>query len=314
MTDNPIVPATASSTSPVYDAPFPLQGRASLTPLQRMVERDLAVVVGDVQLADRRYAQVPESLGGSVINADGYRELSPWFATGTIPTALDAQMVEDVPAYAEVRGHPLRARRMVRTHLTSATTQPASAASKDRILRCATTEGDARTPPHLLLITGGSGSGKTRFVTTPPALVPPGAAAFDTTLTSTAFATQVIDGALSRGGSVTVCYIATTFRDAMQRMIGRACTDGRYISASGMAANHEKSRSTMRDIIRHYRPQRCVRLRIIRSDHLMLNPVPLDAFLDAPSPPLDELTHDAHHCIAAAADRIPADLLRRLAR
>lgn len=314
MTDSPAPRTPGASAAPHYDAPFPLDGKPSLTDIQRMVERDVAAVVGDVRLADRRYAQLTESLGGSVINADCYRELSPWFATGTIPAALEAAMAQEVPEYADVREDPVTSRRLVRTHLTSATTQPASAASKDRIVRLANADGGGPRPPRLLLVTGGSGSGKTRFVSTPPALTPPGTSTFDTTLTNLAFATQVIDAALSRGGTVMVCFVATEFRVAMGRMLRRACSDGRYISASGMAANHEKSHATMLELIRLYRQRPCVRLRAVRSDHLHVSPLPIDAFLDTPYPTIDELTHDAHHTISLAADRIPADLLRRLAR
>ena len=279
-----------------------------------MVESDLATVVSDLRLADRRYAQLPESLGGSIINADCYRCLSPWFSHGTLPSRLDDALVTEVPEYAAVRDSPRASRRLVRTYLTSATTQPASAASKDRILRVATGVDGGRQPPRLLLVTGGSGSGKTRLVSTPPMLTPPGAFTFDTTLTSLAFATQIIDAALDRGGTVTVCFIATDFPIAMQRMIARACSDGRYISASGMAANHEKSHATMLEVIRLYRLQRRMRLRIIRSEHHQVSPFPLDAFLETPYPSIQELTHVAHHTITAAAARIPADLLRRLAR
>jgi hypothetical protein len=309
--------SSSPSADPItgrYDAPFRLEANPTLSPVQKAIERELAAIVRNHSDADARYAAIPDTQRGTIINADSYRDLSAWFAAGRIPPHLIPEMEREVPEFAAVARDPIQTRRLVRTYLTSATTNPASAASKDRILRCVRTAPGPGASQIVTVLNGGSGSGKTRFITANPQVRPAGAITFDSTLTSLEFADQIIAASHAHNRNIAFYFIATDFRSAMERMIGRACTDGRYISATGMANNHAQSRATMVELIAKYRNQPDVKLSVYRSDPNKHTFQSIDSFLVTPYPPAVELAHDAHYIIDQYAPTIPADLLRRCLR
>ena len=307
----------APSADPItgrYDAPFPLQASPNLSPVQQAIERELAALVRDCRAADARYADLAETLQGTIVNADSYRELSPWFAAGRIPAHLMDDMAREVPEFAAVAHDPAQARRLVRTHLTSATTNPASAASKDRILRCIRSVPGAESTLLILVLNGGSGSGKTRFIAANPQRRPAGAIVFDSTLTSLEFAERLIAESRAHHRDIAFYFIAADFRSAMERMLGRACTDGRYISATGMANNHAQSRATMLALISAHQGQRDIKLSVYRSEPNKHVPLSIDSFLATPYPTAKELAHDARCIIEQYTPSLPTDLLRRCIR
>ncbi len=298
-----------------YDAPFPIEVNASLTTVQQYVEHELAAIVRDIQAADSQYDNLDGTRGGTIVNADSYRELSRWFSQGTLPTVLREQLRQEVPEYSLVQDDHVQSCRLIRTHFTSATTNPASAASKDRIqrwIRSSRVAGGGTV--HVVVLNGGSASGKTRFITSTPEIIPADAVAFDSTLTSLPFAEELIRSARSHQKAILFCFLATDFGTAMTRMIDRACADGRYISASGMAKNHAQSRATMKGLVSKYSGQEDIRFRLFRSEHENVVPVSIDSFMSMPYAPHQDLCHDALMLVDQRASRIPADLYRRLAR
>jgi hypothetical protein len=299
----------------LYDAPFRIEVNPSLTKIQQVVEHDLAAIVRDIAAADSQYDNIAETRSGTIINADSYRELSRCFSQGIIPASLSELMHQEVPEYSSVQHDRMQSRRLIRTHLTSATTNPASAASKDRIQRWIHSgREDQRDTVQFLVLNGGSASGKTRIITSIPEILSPQAVAFDTTLTSLSFAEELIQAVHSREKAVQFCFISTDFGTAMARMIDRACTDGRYISASGMAKNHAHSRAVMMAMISKYSGQRYIDFGVYRSEHQRITPLSIDSFMSMPYSSQQDLSHDALVLVNQRASRIPADLVRRLAR
>jgi hypothetical protein len=289
--------------------------RASqLTDIQRFVENELAHTVSDQVSSDCRYASIPQSLGGMIINADCFRELSPWYSSGTLPSDLLDDLESEVPEFTGCRYDRVQSRRLIRTHLTTATTNPASSASKDYLLRRIKWPIRKDRRPRVLIVNGGSGSGKTRFATALPERIPSELIIYDTTLTSDAFGDEIVEYTRSAGGSVVFCFIYAHFVNAMERMIQRACREGRYISASGMAKNHLMSFMTMAKLMNTYGKCSDIKFTSFRSDLGNFQSFPIDALQNMEFPTERKMTDDAYKIINIRIEDISPDLLRRIIR
>ena len=139
---------------------IPVVRASRLTGIQHFVENELAHTVSDQVSSDCRYASIPQSLGSIIINADCFRELSPWYSSGTLPSDLLDDLESEVPEFKACRFDRLQSRRLIRTHLTTATTNPASSASKDYLLRRITWPIRKDRRPRVLIVNGGKRIGK----------------------------------------------------------------------------------------------------------------------------------------------------------
>jgi hypothetical protein len=298
----------------IPDGKLFMKSDQKLTALQRFVETDLLSLIEDINAADDMYDNLAQSMCGRVINADCYRELSPWFRNGTIPSAMRAMMADEVPEFDKARNDRSLERRIIRTHLTSATTKPSSAASKDRIMRKIDFNSEMLAARNLLIVNGGSGSGKTLLTHSNPDLICDMAVTYDTTNTSIAFAESFINMARCRSFQIWFCFVDTPFPIAMKQMIARACRDGRYITATGMANNHQASQATMRFLVNAHTDEDDIHFCFFESSAPSMTSIPLDDFIHSTSTTAEDLTHDAFSYIDTIRDTLPSDLLRRINR
>jgi hypothetical protein len=287
---------------------------SQLTDIQHFVENELAHTVSDQISSDCRYASIPQSLGSMIINADIFRELSPWYSSGTLPSDLLDDLESEVPEFTSCRYDRFQSRRLIRTHLTTATTIPASSASKDYLLRRIKWPMSKDRRPRVLIVNGGSGSGKTRFVTAIPKRIPSELIVYDTTLTSDSFGDEIVEYTRSAGGIVVFCYIYAHFVIAMERMIQRACREGRYISATGMAKNHSMSSMTMLKLMDKYENCPDIQFSSFRSDVNNFQSIPIETLRNMKFPSEGKMTDDAYKIINIQIKDIPPDLLRRIIR
>lgn len=182
---------------------------------QKRVHDELVAIVADPSRCWESYCALPESHSGKVINIDIFRDLHPeYHGSG-----------DD--------------RRRRRTHLTPATYAPAKQASREWYAqRVAELE-----PGSILFTGGGPASGKTRsmldnfgdYLASVDLVM-------DTSLTDIEEAQRQIALATEHGHVVVVAWIYRPFAKAVQSMIERACSDGRYITLERMATLHRGSK------------------------------------------------------------------------
>ncbi len=129
-------PESSPDGSLPYPGPLRVARRPGLSPEQRQVEAELALLVQDAPRADALYNALPCTRRGRLLSMDHARLLSPHYAT-------HAQRLANTPA----------------------TRNAAAAYVKNRLRRALEEKRDpAAGSPSLLLGSGGPGSGKTTLI------------------------------------------------------------------------------------------------------------------------------------------------------
>ncbi len=225
-----------------------------LSERQRVAETNLAEILSKPDAAEK-YAALPGTEGGKIIDVDEFRNLSPEYSQDN-------------------------ASRMA---YTLATHEPASAAAKkmfvDKLAEPAT--------GPVLFMAGGGGSGKSTVRKGIPTIKEISDAAdiiMDGTFSKKERAIRDIDAALDSGRSVTIAYVHRAFESASKGVSDRSKETGRWVPPEVLAESHVGAQETFKAIAEHYRDDPRVTLKAFENpdaavgEHVSPKALDLDTF------------------------------------
>ena len=219
---------------------IPARASSDFDPAQAFYEDEMKTVANDVELADRKYDEIPESHGGRVIGTDIAREL--------------------LPEYAKDREGKLER--------VMATGRVAQAYAKDRLWREIAQPGQGR---RILFTAGGVAAGKSTSIS--QQVIDEAALIFDGTLRETEWARAMIEKAIAHGWLVQVVYVQRPLDLAAQGAIDRAQRSGRWGKYAPLPGTHQDAQRSIIALGKYFDSETRVEIAYMLND----SPIPAPA-------------------------------------